>query len=73
MLAGAIVALSACSGTADAERARGASTTDTDVSATTPHEAAVETTEPAPTTTEPPLDVYDPLCVVQVAPGSRSA
>ncbi len=30
---------------------------------------AVADTTPAPTTTEPPLDVYDPLCVVKVAPG----
>ncbi len=30
---------------------------------------AVTTTEAAPTTTEPPLDVYDPLCVVKVAAG----
>ena len=37
---------------------------------TTAATAVVETTEPPPPpTTEPGLDVYDPLCVVQVAPG----
>ena len=36
---------------------------------TSTESAVVSTTEAAPTTTEPPLDVYDPLCVVKVAAG----
>ena len=67
MLAGALVALSACSGTADGSELGAPSATDSTVAATT--EPVVETTESTTTTTEPPLDVYDPLCVVQVAPG----
>jgi len=67
MLAGALVALSACSATAGGSEI--ASPADTAGEATSTTEAVVDTTQPAPTTTEPPLDVYDPLCVVKVAPG----
>ena len=67
LLAGALVALSACSGTAGGSEI--ASSDDNADATTATTEAVVETTEPAPTTTEPALDVYDPLCVVQVSPG----
>lgn len=66
MFAVAIVALSACSGTAGGSDIASPDTTamgDTSTAA-----SVVVTTEPPPTT-EPPLDVYDPLCVVKVAPG----
>ena len=66
LLVGALVAISACSDTAGNSTI--ASPTDTAVTSPAPTTAA-PTSLPAPTTTEPPLDVYDPLCVVQVAPG----
>ena len=67
MLAGALVALSACSRTAGGSEI--ASPDDAAGATTSTTELVVDTTQPAPPTTEPPLDVYDPLCVVKVAPG----
>ena len=58
--------MSVCSSTAGNSTI--ASPTDTSDVTSAPT-TAVATTVPAPTTTEPALDVYDPLCVVQVAPG----
>jgi hypothetical protein len=67
MLAGALLALSACSSTAGgSDIASPDAAADTATSTTEP---VVTTTVPPPPTTEPPLDVYDPLCVVKVAPG----
>jgi LysM repeat protein len=67
LAAASMVALAACStsvGRPDAVAGVDESATTT----TTTTEVVVDTT-PVPTTTEPPLDVYDPLCVVKVAPG----
>ena len=66
LLAAGMVALSSCSGAAGGSATGSSVTSGTDVSTTDP---VVDTTEPATTTTVPALDVYDPLCVVQVAPG----
>ncbi len=66
LLAG-IVALSSCSATAGGAAGDSSATIPADDSTTSA--APVETQPPTPTTTEPALDVYDPLCVVQVAPG----
>ena len=66
LLAVGMVALSSCSDAAGGTATGSSVTSETDVSTTEP---VVETTEPATTTTVPALDVYDPLCVVQVAPG----
>jgi LysM repeat protein len=64
-----MVVLAACSASAESsgDAPEGVDGT-VDVTTTPTTEVAVETT-PVPTTTEPPLDVYDPLCVVKVAPG----
>ena len=79
LLAASMVALAACSastdssgdsldGVADPATSTATSTpTSTDTTADTT-EVVVDTT-PAPSTTEPALDVFDPLCVVKVAPG----
>jgi LysM repeat protein len=67
LLAAGMVALSSCNGTAGGTAADSSQSSATEGSTATT--VTVETTEPAPTTTEPTLDVYDPLCVVQVAPG----
>lgn len=67
LLAGTLVALSACSGTAGGSEIPSPGATPDGAVTTT--DAVVETTEPAPPTTVQPLDVYDPLCVVKVAPG----
>ncbi len=66
LIAAGMVALSSCSGAAGGTATGSSVTSETDVSTTEP---VVDTTEPATTTTVPALDVYDPLCVVQVAPG----
>ncbi len=80
LLAASIVALAACSastdssgdsldGVADPATSTATSTpTDTTDPITDTSEVVADTT-PAPSTTEPPLDVYDPLCVVKVGPG----
>ena len=65
LIAASAIVLAACSASAQTtgEALDAADTT----TATT---AVVETTDPPPPpTTEPGLDVYDPLCVVKVAPG----
>jgi hypothetical protein len=67
LLAGALATLSACSATADGSELAAPSATDPDSTPTT--EAAVVVAEPSTTTTVPELDVYDPDCVVKVAPG----
>jgi LysM repeat protein len=64
-----MVVLAACSASAESSGDAPEGVDGTVDATTTPTtEVAVETT-PVPTTTEPPLDVYDPLCVVKVAPG----
>jgi LysM repeat protein len=66
LLAASLVALAACSASAQST----GDALDGVADSTTPPTVVVETTAPPPPpTTEPPLDVYDPLCVVQVAPG----
>ena len=70
LLAAAIVGLTACSASAqDAGGATLDNVADTSEPSTvaTSEAPAFETT--APTTTEPALDVYDPLCVVEVQSG----
>jgi LysM repeat protein len=67
--AASMVVLAACSASAESSGdAPEGVDGPVDVTTTPTTEVAVETT-PVPTTTEPPLDVYDPLCVVKVAPG----
>ena len=83
LLIGGCLVASACSQAAAIEPGAGASgaPATSAESAPTPSSTLVPTTPPAPsststtstptttTTTEPALDVYDPACVVQVAPG----
>jgi hypothetical protein len=68
LVAASLIALTACNASAERldDALDGADDTATTTATTT--EVLVDTT-PVPTTTEPPLDVYDPLCVVKVAPG----
>jgi hypothetical protein len=66
LLAASIVVFAACSESAQTA----GNSLDGVADSTTPPTEVVETTAPPPPpTTEPGLDVYDPLCVVQVAPG----
>ena len=66
LLAASLVVFAACSSSAQTT----GSVVDGVADSTTPTTAVVETTAPPPPpTTEPGLDVYDPLCVVKVAPG----
>jgi LysM repeat protein len=69
VLAASLLALTACS--ASTQNATDVLDGVVDPSSVPPTEATVADTTipPAPTTTEPPLDVYDPLCAVQVEPG----
>jgi hypothetical protein len=71
LVAASLIALTACNASAERldDALDGADDTATTTATTaTTTEVLVDTT-PVPTTTEPPLDVYDPLCVVKVAPG----
>ncbi len=66
LLAASLVVLAACSASAQST----GDALDGVAVSTAPTSVVVETTPPTPPpTTEPGLDVYDPLCVVQVAPG----
>ena len=66
VFAASLAVLTACS--ASGEPSGDALDGVSDSTSTSTTEVVVETTA-APTTTQPALDVYDPLCVVQVAPG----
>jgi LysM repeat protein len=65
LAAASMVALASCSASAESSGDAAEAIADT----TTPTTEVVIDTTPVPTTTEPPLDVYDPSCVVKVAPG----
>jgi LysM repeat protein len=67
LLVGALAALTACSGTAGGSELAAPPATGADSTTTT--EIPVTITDPSTTTTVPELDVYDPDCVVKVAPG----
>ncbi|HSM67505.1 MAG TPA: LysM peptidoglycan-binding domain-containing protein, partial [Ilumatobacteraceae bacterium] len=71
LLAGALVVVAACSNTAGGSAPASPPTSDVveTTETTTPPTTVPPTTLPPTTTTEPPLAVYDPLCVVQVQPG----
>ena len=66
LLAAALVVLAACS---ESAQTAGDALEGVADSTTPPTEVVETTAPPPPPTTEPGLDVYDPLCVVQVAPG----
>ena len=64
LMVASVIVLAACSASAQTAGEP------LDAADTTTAPTVVETTEPPPPpTTDPGLDVYDPLCVVQVAPG----
>jgi LysM repeat protein len=67
--AASMVVLAACSASAESSGDAPEGVDGTVDATTTPTTEVVVETTPVPTTTEPPLDVYDPLCVVKVAPG----
>ena len=68
LVAASLVAITACSSSTEAGDSSAESTPPAPTAASTP----ASTTAPTPTTAPPAeevLDVYDPLCVVKVAPG----